>query len=240
MKVPSTVPLLLLMVCGVLVFSLSPSEKNSFANNEWDYILYTTRWPGAVATGPIPSNVTEFTIHGLWPNRNDTTWPQYCTDQRFNLKDILSLVPELVEIWYDFEHPYDPSDFWSHEYDKHGTCASSDALLSTQYQFFDAAIQLHQNVFPLVKVLASAGIVPSSSKQYSLTSFQNAIQRGVGAFPLMTCSQDYDGNTQVHRIQFCVSKSLELYNCDQAITTKITQDGNCGTGSISFPPIQHS
>jgi len=207
-------------------------------NNEWDYILYTTRWPAAVAeNNTVPPNVTGFTIHGMWPNRNDTTWPEYCTNQKFDIKQIETLVPVLDEIWHDFEHPENPSDFWSHEYDKHGTCASSDSLLTTQFEFFSTAIKLHQGVFTLEKALSKAGIVPSATKMYSLTSFQKAIQTGVGAFPLMTCSQNSNGNVQVDRIQFCVSKSLELYTCNQAITTKIAQSGNCGTGTISFPVI---
>jgi ribonuclease T2 len=237
----------LLLVSLCLVFSFTPSEQEGYdevlgdtANNDWDYILYTTRWPAAVAQGPVPSNITGFTLHGLWPNRNDTTWPSYCTSQSFSLKPIESLVPTLVEIWYDFEHPYDPSDFWSHEYDKHGTCASSDPLLATEYQFFSAAIKLHQTVFPLTSILSGAGIVPSSSQQYSLSAFRKAIQSGLGAYPMMTCSQDYDGNVQVERIQFCVSKSLQLYNCDSAIINKIDSSGNCGTGNISFPPIPRS
>lgn len=247
----STAIVFTLIICfsyGIFAFSsllnMKPVPKvdavpiGAQSNNEWDYLLYTTRWPAARANGnSVPTNVTGFTLHGIWPNRNDTTWPQYCTNQQFDIKKIESLVPVLMEVWYDFEHPDNPSEFWSHEYDKHGTCASSDPIMSTQFQFFSAAIKLHQSVFPLVQVLEKAGIVPSNSKQYSLSSFQQAIQQGIGAFPLMTCTQDYDGNTQVDRIQFCVDKNLQLYNCDSAITNKINQDGNCGSGSISFPTI---
>jgi len=242
----TSVCLVLFYLCCVTFVAcrfISSHEVNKIdpipqANTEWDFILYTTRWPAAVANGnSVPTNVTGFSLHGLWPNRNDTTWPQYCTNQQFDLKPIESLYSTLVEVWYDFEHPYDPSDFWSHEYEKHGTCAESDPLMASEYQFFSTAIKLSQNMFPLVEVLAKGGIVPSDSKLYNLNTFQQVIQNGIGAFPLMTCSQDYEGNVQVDRIQFCVSKSLQLYTCNSAVTNKIIENGNCGSGTISFPPI---
>ena len=40
------------------------------------------------------------TIHGLWPQYNQTYWPKYCnkTDV-FDLYKIKSLIPELVRFW---------------------------------------------------------------------------------------------------------------------------------------------
>eukprot|EP01089_Gocevia_fonbrunei_P011939 TRINITY_DN2678_c0_g1_i2.p1 TRINITY_DN2678_c0_g1~~TRINITY_DN2678_c0_g1_i2.p1 ORF type:complete len:236 (-),score=32.50 TRINITY_DN2678_c0_g1_i2:86-793(-) len=206
-------------------------------NNSWDYLLYTTRWPYVPSNGdPVPSNVTTFSLHGMWPNRNDTSYPSYCTNEAFDLNKIASLIPTLVEIWYDFEHPNDPSEFWSHEWDKHGTCATSDSLMSTQYDFFNAAIKLQHSVFPIEKALANAGITPSTTP-VSLSSFQQAITKGIGALPLMTCHVDSYNNVYVERIQFCVSKSLQLFTCDAAVTQEITSAGQCGSGDVYFPAI---
>lgn len=208
-------------------------------NTSWDYILYTTRWPFVASNGyPVPSNITTFEIHGLWPNRNDTTYPSYCTNEAFDIRKIESLYSMLVEYWHDFDHPTDPSYFWSHEWTKHGTCASSDTLLGSQYLFFKAAITLRQTVFPLEQVLANKGITPSSNP-ISLSQFQNVITGGIGAFPLMTCHVDGYGNVYVDRIQFCVNKQLQLFTCNEAITQQITQNGQCGNGNVIYAPLVH-
>lgn len=46
--------------------------------NAWDYFLFVREWPGTMTPGPVPKYVDTFTLHGLWPNRNDGTWPQCC------------------------------------------------------------------------------------------------------------------------------------------------------------------
>eukprot|EP01088_Endostelium_zonatum_P014283 TRINITY_DN306_c0_g1_i1.p1 TRINITY_DN306_c0_g1~~TRINITY_DN306_c0_g1_i1.p1 ORF type:complete len:239 (-),score=35.13 TRINITY_DN306_c0_g1_i1:56-772(-) len=226
------------IIASIVVTVLFVVACQAYDNNSWDYLLYTLRWPGTVSRGnPVPANITDFTLHGMWPNRNDTTWPQYCTNQRFNLNAISDLVGILDEVWHDFEHPNDPSEFWSHEYEKHGTCAASVPSMANEHDFFSVAVKLHQSIFKLRPALASRGIVPSDNQQYSLKTFQSAIQNSIGAFPLMTCSTDYNGNVEVHRIQFCVNKSLQLFTCDSAITQQITNSGRCGNGNVKFPTI---
>ncbi len=50
-------------------------------STNWDYFLLVREWPGTMTPGPLPSYIDTFTLHGLWPNRNDGSWPQCCNNR---------------------------------------------------------------------------------------------------------------------------------------------------------------
>ncbi|XP_060962888.1 ribonuclease 2 [Cannabis sativa] len=64
---------------------------------------------------------TEFTIHGLWPNYNDGTWPACCTKKSFDEKEVSTLLGALEKYWPTYGcFPYITCDgsngsFWAHE-----------------------------------------------------------------------------------------------------------------------------
>lgn len=61
-----------------------------------------------------------YTIHGLWPQYDSESWPQFCTKEVFN-KTIIKMLPEMSSDWHSC---YGSNfDFWSHEWSKHGTCS---------------------------------------------------------------------------------------------------------------------
>lgn len=50
---------------------------------------------------PIPSN--RFSIHGLWPERLDGSWPSCCdSDFPFRMQKIIDLLPELAHDWFSY------------------------------------------------------------------------------------------------------------------------------------------
>jgi ribonuclease I len=62
-----------------------------------------------------------FTIHGLWPDYNNTSYPQFCTNTPFNITRLEPIITNMTQYWYS----YMTSNliFWTHEWDKHGTCS---------------------------------------------------------------------------------------------------------------------
>ncbi|KAJ6880654.1 hypothetical protein NC652_033861 [Populus alba x Populus x berolinensis] len=65
---------------------------------EFDYFALSLQWPGTYcrhtrhccsknACCRGANAPTEFTIHGLWPDYNDGTWPACCTQSDFNEKE---------------------------------------------------------------------------------------------------------------------------------------------------------
>ncbi|KAI9085213.1 hypothetical protein K1719_032846 [Acacia pycnantha] len=71
----------------------------------------------------------EFTIHGLWPDYNDGTYPSCCSRSDFDPKEISTLTKALEQYWPSLSCG-SPStchgtrgSFWAHEVVKHGTCS---------------------------------------------------------------------------------------------------------------------
>jgi len=200
-------------------------------DDTWDYLFYVSRWPATTSNHSVPDNVTTFTLHGIWPTRNDGSWPQDCNSSYpFDPSQIESLVSDLWEVWYDYEG--NGFEFWSHEWDKHGTCAENLQVLRGEYNYFSTAISLHQKFDP-TSVLSSAGIVPSNSQTYSESQIISAIQNAYGVKPIITCAQ-VNGSEGLDLVQLCITKDFNLEDCPQ---TK-AQD-SCGD-NISFYPIPHA
>lgn len=145
------------------------------------------------------------------------------------------------------------STFWSHEWDKHGTCSES---VLDQHAYFAAALNLKSKL-DLLQILQSAGIIQSSFKfksittpfflvfhglkypcnpginpdggVYSLSSIRSTIGSAIGHTPWVECNVDQDGNSQLYQIYVCVENSgSDLIDCP------VFPRGKCGS-SIEFP-----
>lgn len=100
----------------------------------------STVYPGC--THPLETWKHNLTLHGLWPQYNDGTWPATCTLESFDSNVMKSFsMDELHEKWPNVkssseEQNWDEySSFWEHEWSKHGTCSGLD-----QYTYFHAAM----------------------------------------------------------------------------------------------------
>ncbi|PNH11508.1 Extracellular ribonuclease LE [Tetrabaena socialis] len=103
--------------------TLTPVLKND--SKEFDYFLLVRY---------------HFTVHGLWPNYYDGTWPQFCEpDYKFDEGELSDLEHALEEEWPSFFGTDDT--FWEHEWSKHGTCALN--VLKDEHKFFKTVLKLH-------------------------------------------------------------------------------------------------
>ena len=59
-----------------------------------------------------------FSIHGLWPQYSESSYPVYCRPVEFSLKALDPIINKLNKYWYSNRGPNDK--FWKHEYEKHG------------------------------------------------------------------------------------------------------------------------
>lgn len=84
-----------------------------------------------------------FTVHGLWPQRADGSWPQSC-DPRDELDEdqIEDLLPQLQSAWPSYTT--DDYTFWNHEWTKHGTCAVS--VIDGEKDYFEEVLRLHNSL----------------------------------------------------------------------------------------------
>lgn len=78
-----------------------------------------------------------FTIHGLWPQYDAGHWPQFCTEQPFDLERLKSILPALHKEWHSLRGP--DEHFWEHEWLKHGTCTGM-----TEVDYFTKSLECYE------------------------------------------------------------------------------------------------
>ena len=211
--------------------SCRPSDSFS-----WDYLLLVREWPGTVSPGALPSYIDSFTLHGLWPNNNDGSYPQCCNNSYpFSYNQIAPIIQDVDRIWYDTLHDQaNATSFWSHEWSKHGTCAVLDSAIgSDERAYFQTCINLHDQMTE-AKWLAAAGIVPADPSQtlYKQSAFVDALQQGLGVAPLIKCSS-LNGNNVIENLGVCLDKSLTIITCPY-----LHGWGNCDD-EFGLPLIPH-
>ncbi|CAO2829584.1 unnamed protein product [Amaranthus hypochondriacus] len=203
---------------------------SSFAK-DFDFFYFVQQWPGSYCDSKqsccYPSTgkpEADFGIHGLWPNNNDGTYPSECDPSRpFDQSQVSELLRRMQREWPTLACPSgDGMKFWSHEWEKHGTCSSLD-----QHSYFQFTLDL-KNQVNLLQALATAGIEPNG-QSYSLTSIKDAIKEGVGYTPYVECNVDTSGNSQLYQIYLCVDPSASTL-----IECPIFPHGKCGS-EIEFP-----
>ncbi|XP_044490977.1 extracellular ribonuclease LE-like [Mangifera indica] len=156
-------------------------------SQSFDFFYFVQQWPGSYCdtsqsccypTSGKPA--ADFSIHGLWPNYNDGTYPSNCDPNNpFDKSKISDLTGSMEKSWPSLACPSsDGFSFWSHEWDKHGTCSES---VLNQHDYFQAALDL-KNQVDILQTLKTAGVEPNG-EFYSLESIKDAIKEGSGYTP---------------------------------------------------------
>ncbi|KAL2233548.1 extracellular ribonuclease LE-like [Sesamum indicum] len=219
------VELLLLLEC---LSHLSISQGQGY-----DFFYFVQQWPGSYCdtrkaccyptTGKPAAN---FTIHGLWPNYNNGSYPSNCNpNSPYNATKISDLLGKMEVDWPTLACPTNGGTrFWTHEWEKHGTCSES---VLDQHSYFEAALNI-KNKVNLLKVLEDAGIQPND-QFYREPQIREAIKAGIGYTPAITCNTDSSKNRQILEIYLCVDASgKDLIECPKFPT-------RCKKPPLQFP-----
>ena len=90
---------------------------------------------------------TNFTIHGLWPERYNNTFPEYCQEPcTFNSNVLITINKSLSKVWTNFSG--NNTKFLQHEWCKHGTCQNM-----TEVSFFKQGLYLYYKLSTTEKFL---------------------------------------------------------------------------------------
>jgi ribonuclease T2 len=83
-------------------------------------------------------------IHGLWPSNWDGSYPQECggSGPRFDEAAIAPLEAQLDRYWPNSFADTPHTNFWEHEWSKHGTCAAAGSNLTTEREYFATTLQV--------------------------------------------------------------------------------------------------
>ena len=109
------------------------------------------------------SNYNKFTIHGLWPNWNNGSWPQYCSNSSLDYNMFDTIVPDMSLQWSD---NFKPSwKLWNHEWKKHGTCAVGNLYIKNSNDYFISALWLNMRM-NINYIIKKYNIIPSNIRPY--------------------------------------------------------------------------
>ncbi|XP_058096467.1 ribonuclease 3-like [Magnolia sinica] len=207
------------------------------AAQDFDFFYFVQQWPGShcdtrrsccYPTTGKPA--ADFSIHGLWPNYNDGSYPSNCDfESRFDPSEIEDLICEMQTDWPTLACPSNSGiKFWSHEWQKHGTCSES---VLDQHGYFQAALNLKKQA-NLLQILMDAGTEPDD-RFYNLNRISTAIREATGYTPGIECNVDEDGNRQLFQIYMCVDTSGSNF-----IQCPVLPRSRCSSRKIQFPSFE--
>ncbi|XP_059655046.1 extracellular ribonuclease LE-like [Cornus florida] len=200
---------------------------------DFDFFYFVQQWPGSYCDTKqsccYPKTgkpAADFGIHGLWPNYKDGSYPSNCDpNSPYDQSKISDLISRMQQSWPTLACPSGTgSSFWSHEWEKHGTCSES---ILNQHGYFKSTLDL-KNKIDLLQILQDAGIHPDG-RFYSLNSIKNALKGGIGHTPGIECNVDASGKTQLYQIYICVDTSGS-----NIIECPVLPNGKC-TSNVEFP-----
>ncbi|KAL0006018.1 hypothetical protein SO802_013579 [Lithocarpus litseifolius] len=200
--------LLFLFLVAIVVRATSqPPNPTPLRGLPYDYYFVVLHWPKSVCntsryqcTKPIPAY---FTLHGLWPQRNNVQCLVDCT---------LNQIPDdhsnvLTQYWPNLYG--DNITFWMWEYNKHGSCFKPFYQYQTDYFVSTFTVPLSTN---LSGILSAVGIISGSPT--IVGAIQTAIQTSTRFWPTMQCNRNLVGTLQLYQIYLFFNKTTMMQiNC---------------------------
>lgn len=220
------------------------------SQREFDYFALALQWPPTYCRRTrhcCSSNAccrganapTEFTIHGLWPDYNDGTWPSCCKKENFDEKEIATLHDALEKYWPSLSCGSSRTchgtrgSFWAHEWEKHGTCSSS--VVHDEYSYFVTALNVYFK-YNVTRVLNEEGYVPSNTEKYPRGGIVSAIQNAFHATPLLVCKKG-----AIEELHLCLYKDFKPRDCViESTSQKDTVSSSSCPDYISIPAYASS
>lgn len=217
----------LLPLLATLTFCLLLSETQGQSCPSCFYHVYTKSWiqttckledksQGGTKTckpqAQMPKNIT---IHGLWPQIVEKeAILSYCKEvtEKFDATKLAAITARLNATWPTAFTGTGQSNegFWKHEWDKHGVCSPL-----TMFGYFEKSLVLEDR-YPIDAWLASANIVPSNSKLYSVAQVTAAFTKHIGANQfVLKCATIKGGIQLLKDVMLCVSyaDTISLVPC---------------------------
>lgn len=189
-----------LLACVVLA-------HGAYADDYYSYLSLNLQWPATSGCSSGCNNI--FTIHGMWPSVSSGTQPAFCGGT-FNVDDIKSIMSRMEYAWPSYDGTN--LSFWSHEYDKHGSCAKDSPGMDTEFGFFNTTLTIWQNL-DIMRVLSNSGVYPSNSKTYKVGDIVDGVKDKLGYAPVIGCQ---DGS--INTMALCFDRSLQLGPCPSSLS----------------------
>ncbi|KAI0257090.1 ribonuclease T2-like protein [Lactifluus subvellereus] len=187
---------------GPVSCSIDPPPSDSCCYESPEGLLLQTQfWETHPSTGPRDS----WTIHGLWADYCDGTFPKRGCDPSRAYTDIAGLLRDqgagdtlsyMERYWVDYHGQNE--HFWEHEWDNHGTCYNTlrPSCLPPDSPEGAEAVAYFQQVVALFRTLptydwlARQGITPHPTRSHTLSELTDALRAASGFTPALECTGD--------------------------------------------------
>ena len=205
------------------IILLLPTITIVLSKDDYRYFDFVRQWAPNVCYKSshickhLPSTISTWTIHGLWPTLDPTHYPSNCGTCHFSAAAIADIAPEMHDKW-PTDYKGGDTKFWSHEYCKHGTCCTD--VLTSERDYFGQALTLHGEL-ELEEALSGAGIEASEDQSYTLEQLEDAIETKFGVqrahYWCRFIKENRHGHAKqlMYQLSVCVDKSLQAINCPE-------------------------
>lgn len=160
-----------------------------------------------------------FTIHGLWPENRNGSWPEFCQGAPARASSAAApprpaSAAAMACEWPSFKGG--DAAFHDHEWARHGTCA--EPVLGGRAAFFQRVLKLNAE-YDLNAALDRANILPSNSRSYSRAALVSAVRRAYGVAPLLSCA-----SSRLVEVWMCMDLRLKPMSCPRAVANRPCPD----------------
>lgn len=149
---------------AVLLVLAAGCAVASADSNGYDYFLFVRQWgvsfcrEAKCAIKPVE----RFSIHGLWPERADGSWPACCdAHYPFSMAKLAPLIPELVYEWFSYTYGIHDQCRWdaTHWMAAPGTTAAdTTATTPARRMLSEAAVRAQLLQQPAIDTTAAARV----------------------------------------------------------------------------------
>jgi len=219
-------------------------------NVTYDFYVFASFWVGTICTlSSCLANQTAlaspsfFSIHGLWPDYNDGSYPSYCDNSSiFNPAELNAGLKSIMNThWIGLSTPTDL--FHDHEWSKHGTCWNGPESYKTTAEKMNAYFSTVVNIafqYNLFQSLKLFGNVTPSATPYDLSRFNAAFDRllGPGTY-ILQCQQPQNSTDQyLAYTNICLDLDYKPMPCPAALLNNFP--GICPPGDIYYPQLNQT
>jgi len=193
------------------------------ATDTYDYIMFAQDFPATYChiSGECTPEISAklhpnmFKIHGLWPSLNESEGPEFCDSSRpFDLSLLSGDLQDELHHWWASYNASD-SDFWAHEWDKHGTCLKVSGKDVTQPSYFQRGLEESMSRFNITEWIEAEGFRPNSTFSMSVAAMRALIKEKIGTTVSLFCEKDSTEGDMVYlsQVGICLTPQFEVADC---------------------------
>jgi len=239
-----------------IVLLLTPIYYLAYPNSKYqkyDYYVFAQQWPSSLCKSInethhgqcnlVPKGVNTWAVHGLWPSRAHTKkyGPFSCNQTwHYDHKTIQPFLGNMNKYWPNLMQNKPDDSFWSHEWEKHGTCACQqdqpknephEKWCHREADYFLKALEVRKQV-DFDAHMKKNKIIPHKTKTYTFAQVKKVLGDGRyqcydGTDDVTTDNKPKPTHQVLAQVMICLDKDFHRQGCDQ-YGEEITGDFDTG------------